>query len=1449
MNKPILACVLMLVFLASPVIAQVPGDNIAVLPVVPPVDADGDGEPDNPNWFKVGDGYLQRQLEATIGASTLNPDHLLAFFNDYRAVDVVEGDVGLGEGDVNVTATTLKIARLLLPPTVVSGLPTLQLMAPTNAAEAFIGGARSYDGGFTWSGFFLPGAPWDDSAVSQAAPIYGLEAATDPVLACGPCGTFYLVGVSFTRSENSKIFVARYRDTNDLEGGDTIVYEGMTVIESGNNAEHGYFLDKPDIEVDAFRESVFAKGKPGSEQPVDPCAHRVYVTYSTFNGLTKDGKVQTKMNFAVSEDGAQTFETSKISKRFNQNQASAIAIDPRPGLPGESDGGGTIYVFWRHFFDPNAIIATKSTDFGGSWTSPEVITDLTPLVPFDQPTIPTTAPGITPPDEVALNDGFPELAFRSNGFPAATVTAHPNGDGLDATVFVAWQEQLGVDGRPALGGQPGIVMMRSDDEGGSWTGFDPSTGVAGDRQAIDKEPRNEPFDPAILMPAGSELYAWKNERDAGGQVQPRLSFGGGRFMLTYYESRGRIGNYGTENEFLASEPYHSVDYTGGITGYDRVVDFRSTLLDPADGARLSSAQISRYPIRVGADLSDGQDLSDVAPINPPCYPDSGFGSDPICVRQVNRINAPTSAVGTSPFAGDYPDTVPFVQFVPDGSGGWRWAIEPGDVPSRGFHAIWTDNRHLTPPFEAPIGAGAAAKSLPLGLNEWDAYQYYGPPGIGGPCFNPGSRNTDVLTSRIDTTVIVSAPTTFKQLDTDRSFPFSVANKTGDFSFFKIDITSGGDYASLSPISPDQDTYRVEIFPYSSISLTAYVTAPAPEDMPPDTDPTEFVGPIRIDITQLDCPVDGPLTACTPCVGESCATGSVTFNASSDNPPVVNIDGVEEQFGPEISNAFVINWEFENAFVINSETENFLIDNAFVINDGEENAFVINDGEENAFVINAFVINAFVINSSPEDDIEIHDVIDVTWTMTPGTSNTAASYLPLVNIDFAEQFLANGNYAFQLIVDKPSAYGSAPECEEYATNIYQQHVLSNVIQDPGDPNAFVINQSPENAFVINNQVDNAFVINSTFAMAPSDSIAKRARSLSKNGVIDDSATRAAPPSNKARITLRTFQLKSDEEILAAGQPLYKPDPGPDGWLPSSAVAEISCDPEVEDCFTINGPNLIPSSTVVATDENPLTVDRCGELVFDPLSFTVTNDDSREGTKDAVTRGDNQLHGFFLKKVDAETGAVIFNELLRDFPTDKTLAVGASVSNDQPIVLSVPSGVEDGTYTLVFVADHPLQVSEYDETDNTLEFPVVVESSGFNGLAPPLDGTLVFANSGSAVPLVWEYHAPGSEIPIDSGSADPIIFLSGWTTGGVDCSNYNPDGETAPDVVFQTDEDPGASGLRYDALLKTWQYNWQTKWPDGSLNAKDPLPSGCWEVSISSSLTCEDEPDGPFLVQLN
>ena len=75
--------------LSAPATAQQANQNINVLPVIQQEDA-SDNE-----WFKLGDGFLQRQVEPTIAVSTRNPDHLLAFFNDYRAVDVPDDE---GEG-------------------------------------------------------------------------------------------------------------------------------------------------------------------------------------------------------------------------------------------------------------------------------------------------------------------------------------------------------------------------------------------------------------------------------------------------------------------------------------------------------------------------------------------------------------------------------------------------------------------------------------------------------------------------------------------------------------------------------------------------------------------------------------------------------------------------------------------------------------------------------------------------------------------------------------------------------------------------------------------------------------------------------------------------------------------------------------------------------------------------------------------------------------------------------------------------------------------------------------------------------------------------------------------------------------------------------------------------------------------------------------------------------
>ena len=74
MKRASMAAVAALVFTTG-VSAQRAGDNINVLPIVA-------GDP------LKGDLYLQRQVEPTIVVSTRNPNHLAAFYIDYRTVDI-----------------------------------------------------------------------------------------------------------------------------------------------------------------------------------------------------------------------------------------------------------------------------------------------------------------------------------------------------------------------------------------------------------------------------------------------------------------------------------------------------------------------------------------------------------------------------------------------------------------------------------------------------------------------------------------------------------------------------------------------------------------------------------------------------------------------------------------------------------------------------------------------------------------------------------------------------------------------------------------------------------------------------------------------------------------------------------------------------------------------------------------------------------------------------------------------------------------------------------------------------------------------------------------------------------------------------------------------------------------------------------------------------------------
>ncbi len=115
--------------------------------------------------------------------------------------------------------------------------------------------------------------------------------------------------------------------------------------------------------------------------------------------------------------------------------------------------------------------------------------------------------------------------------------------------------------------------------------------------------------------------------------------------------------------------------------------------------------------------------------------------------------------------------------------------------------------------------------------EWNEFAHYGAPNSGAPsCDNPGSRNADVLTARINSGLVITAPTTFKQLDAERSFPFSVANQSNTNKFYEIKTTVGKGFSKLNPTDRTDTTSLTT--PRDGLPLLEHLTdpdRPAPQD--------------------------------------------------------------------------------------------------------------------------------------------------------------------------------------------------------------------------------------------------------------------------------------------------------------------------------------------------------------------------------------------------------------------------------------------------------------------------------------------------------------------------------------------------------------------------------------------------------------------------------------------
>jgi hypothetical protein len=368
-----------LVLISSVLYAQIPGTNANVVSGI------GDQY--------VGDRFLQRQNEPAIAVSTRNPDHWVSAFNDYSTVDFA--------GDPNIEP----------------------------AAEAWMGVAFSYDRGRSWSHALVPGYLQDTSPAGVASPLHGLPAASDPVLASGPRGRFYLGGLFFDRSGTSKIGVLRYVDKNNSESRHSINYEGTTVVDIGSASPTGAFTDKPSIAADVIRNGA-------------TCAP-VYITYSVFDGQDANGNFRSKIMLARSLDCGVTFEKPiKLNGTYGRNQGTQLLISPVDG---------TVWVTWRTF-GPDRVLIVKSTNFGATFTTPTVV-NTSPMQTYEQDTLPDQ-PGAHP-------------TFRSEAFSAMAV----DGSGI---LYAVWQERVSSSngpngGLPASGGVPRIVITRSTNQGTTWT--------------------------------------------------------------------------------------------------------------------------------------------------------------------------------------------------------------------------------------------------------------------------------------------------------------------------------------------------------------------------------------------------------------------------------------------------------------------------------------------------------------------------------------------------------------------------------------------------------------------------------------------------------------------------------------------------------------------------------------------------------------------------------------------------------------------------------------------------------------------------------------------------------------------------------------------------------------------------------------------------------------------
>ncbi|HXF83736.1 MAG TPA: sialidase family protein [bacterium] len=311
--------------------------------------------------------------------------------------------------------------------------------------DAWAGFYWTDDGGASWRNSLLPGYPGDTSPAGRASPLNkgGFGAAGDPVMAWDTGNYLFYGGIAFdrgipagasfvTRSNFGGVWVATYRwnaATSEME-------YLRTVLVASNTPGNGLFQDKTAIQTDQWA--------------LSPHKDNVYFTWSRFQGFGNNAIYVSRST----DHGATFSKPIKISDGIHGNQTTDIAVAPN----------GDVYVTWRQFNDPSpqdtAIVFSKSTDGGLTWSKPRIITEIDP---FDSREFSGSNARDCGDGPFACPTGF--VFHRQSSQPSIAANA--------AGVYVVYNEE-----QPS--GQSKVMFTRSIDGGATWStpiAIDPATTV------------------------------------------------------------------------------------------------------------------------------------------------------------------------------------------------------------------------------------------------------------------------------------------------------------------------------------------------------------------------------------------------------------------------------------------------------------------------------------------------------------------------------------------------------------------------------------------------------------------------------------------------------------------------------------------------------------------------------------------------------------------------------------------------------------------------------------------------------------------------------------------------------------------------------------------------------------------------------------------------------------